>query len=286
MELRIRRPIDRRTWIIIVSMILACPIVGAGDAAEGGTPRAAATAQPVGERLTYAVSWMGVHCGAMEITSFVETGGDGKPVDRIVTLVRTTKFFDGVYRLRSRLDSFFDPQRMTSTRYEEHSLEKKKRKDEVWLVDQEAMEVVRTKNGETTTIPIESDRAFDPLAYIFRLRSMNTEIGGEIVLGLMTSKGVVDTVARVTEHKEITTKIGKIAAAAVVPEPRDKLMFSKAGSMVVWIERAEPHRPCKIVFDLSFGTLVASLKEVSEAPLGDVGTNWEHWGDSDGGDDQ
>ncbi len=56
-------------------------------------------------------------------------------------------------------------------------------------------------------------------------------------------------------------------------------MFSKSGSMVVWIDRAEPKRPCKIEFDLSFGKLVASLKKAGSAPGDDFGADWEHWGD-------
>ena len=146
------------------------------------------------------------------------------------------------------------------------------------------MEVVRTKNGEMTRIPIEVDRAFDPLAFIFRLRTMDTEIGDEIVLGLMTSKGAVETVARVTKHKKIRTKMGKCEAAAVVPEPRDEMMFSKSGSMVVWIDRAEPHRPCKIEFDLSFGNLGREPQSAADpAAEGAVEADWENWGDSNGG---
>jgi len=238
---------------------------------------------PIGEKLSYAVSWIGIHCGEMEITSYIDNSIPDAPIYRIVVLARTTKFFDGIYRLRARLDSYFDPRRMTSIRYEERSLERKKRKEDVWLVDQEAKELVRTKNGEETRFPIEVERANDPLAFIFRLRMMDTEVGQESVLGLMTSRGAVETVARATRYKKIRTKMGKCDAVAVVPEPRDKMMFSKSGSMVVWIDRVEPHRPCKIEFDLSFGKLVASLRTAEIAPEGDVGADWEVWGDSKGG---
>lgn len=284
MEIRISRTNDRQAWIFIALLAFVCRVGCAGDTAGVSASGAVEAVDSQVERLSYAVSLMGVYCGNMEINSFVETGSDGRPVRRIAVLVRTSKFFDGIYRLRSRIDSFIDPQRMTSIRYEEHSLEKKKRKDEVWVVDGEAMEVVRTKDGEITTIPIETDRAFDPLAFIFQLRTIGLDEGDEMVLGLMTSRGVLDTVARVTKIKKIRTKMGKIEAAAVVPEPQDKMMFSKSGSMVVWIELAEPHRPCKIEFDLSFGTLVASLKGFDPAPEGPVETDWENWGDSDGGE--
>jgi len=271
---------SRGGWLCIALLSVACRAACAGDAAAGESSGTPGPPQKNGETLSYAVFFMGIQCGYMEITSFDETGSDGVPLRRIVVLARTTKFFDGIYRLRSRLDSFFDPRRKTSVRYEEHSLEKKRRKDEVWAVDEEAMEVVRTRNGEATRLPIETDKAYDPLAFIYRLRTMDTDVGDEVVLGLMTSKGVVDTVARVTKHKDIKTKMGRCNAAAVVPEPQDKMMFSKSGSMVVWIDRAEPYRPCKLEFDLSFGTLVASLKGVRAAPDGHVGTDWEHWGDT------
>lgn len=282
MESRIHRPMHLRAWICVAALSLTlCSAVGAEELPSEKLPVAEAeNVFPIGERLSYAISWMGIHCGEMEISSYLDAEAEGGPIYRIVVLARTTKFFDGMYRLRSRLDSFFDPRRMTSIRYEENSLEKKKRKNEVWLVDLETKEIVRTKNGEESRFPVEVERANDPLAFIYRLRMMDTGIGQENVLGLMTSKGAVETVARVTEHKKIKTKMGKCDAAAVVPEPRDKMMFSKSGSMVVWIDRQAPHRPCKIQFDLSFGTLTASLRSAGDAAEGGVSTHWETWGDS------
>jgi len=269
-----------RAWICIAAVVVSCPFAVGADGT--GRDRQMATETPVvfpvDERLSYAIFWMGIHCGEMEITSYIDSASAGGPIYRIVVLTRTTKFFDGIYRLRSRLDSYFDPRRMTSIRYDEKSVEKKKRKNETWIVDLEAMEIVRTKNGEESRFPIEVERANDPLAFIYRLRMMDTEIGQENVLGLMTSRGAVETVARVTKHKRIKTKMGKCDAASVVPEPRDEMMFSKSGSMVVWIDRHEPHRPCKIEFDLSFGTLTASLRNAEDTAEGGVSTDWETWG--------
>ena len=279
MKLRSGRSTYRRAWLWFLASIRLGRLALAGETAANALPPANETVFPVGETLSYAISWMGVHCGHMEITSYIENDPEGQPMYRIVVLARTTKFFDGVYRLRSRLDSTFDPRRMTSIRYEEHSFEKKKRKDDVWVVDLEAKELVRTKNSVTTRIPIEVERANDPLAFIFRLRTMDAAVGEEMTLGLMTSKGAVETVARATRHKKIRTKMGKCDAVAVIPEPRDNMMFSKSGSMVVWIDRAEPRRPCKIEFDLSFGKLVASLKAAGPGANGAIEVDWENWGD-------
>jgi len=231
------------------------------------------------ERLSYTVSWAGIRCGMLEITSFRETDPEGEAIDRVAVLMRTTRFFDGIYRVRSRLDSFFDPDLMSSVRYEEQSLEKKKRKNEVWVVDHEEGEVVRTKNGNTSQIPFDGSSVLDPLAFIFRLRSKGPEVGSETSFNLMTSKGAVEAVVRATKQKLFKTKAGPCHATAMVPEVSDAILFSKSGKMVVWVDRAAPHRPCRIEIDLSFGKLVASLNASADV-AGDVEIeDWETWGE-------
>lgn len=268
-------------WTICAVALVAAPSDAPAAASAASSGETDTIPYPVNEKLTYAVSWMGIRCGQMEIVSFTEPAPGGSPTYRIVVLMRTSRFFDGIYRVRSRLDSFLDPVLMSSVRYEERSLEKKKHKEDIWVVDIEERVVVRTKNGDVSEIPIEVDRAFDPLAFIFRLRTIDPEVGGEKVLGLMTSKGAIETVVRTKERKKVRTKMGRCDAVAMIPEPRDEMMFSKSGSMVVWIDREEPNRPCRIEFDLSFGTLVASLKSVGPGGRDDVVEDWENWGEKE-----
>lgn len=260
-------------WIAVI--LLGCGVAAAAEVPPS-TP-ALAPPFPVHEKLSYAVSWMGIRCGEMEILSFIDETG-GSPIYRIVVLMRTTRFFDGIYRVRSRLDSFVDPKRMSSVRYIEQSLEKKKRKHDVWTVDHDARVVHRSRNGRTTEIPVEVDRAFDPLAFVFRLRSLPFDVGDQRTLGLMTSKGAVETIVTAERRKRVKTKMGRCDAVAMVPQPRDRMMFSKSGSMTVWLDTTPPHRPCRIVFDLSFGTLVASLRSHAKAGAADVVDDWENWG--------
>ncbi len=262
---------------VALAMLLFTAVCGAEPGTGKPLPPADPDVFPIGERLGYAVSWMGIRCGAMEIVSFSEQAQNGGSIYRIVVFARTSPFFDGVYRVRSRLDSYFDPVRSSSVRYEEHASEKHKRKEEIWRVDDEASEVVRIKNGDTTRISLDAERAYDPVAFIFRLRSIPLETGQRIGLGLMTSKGVVETDAAVTELKQVRTKLGRCDAAAVVPEPRDRMLFSKSGAIAVWIDRVAPHRPCRIEFDLSFGNLVAKLQSVGRSEGVDVEAEWAVW---------
>ena len=267
-------------WLTVAAALLAvCRVVPATETEETVRVVDERVLSPLHERLSYSVSWAGIHCGKLEINSFREVGPGGETIDRIAVLMRTTRFFDGIYRVRSRLDSFFDPTLMSSVRYEEQSQEKKKRKHEVWVVDHEGGEVVRTKNGETSRIPLESGEILDPLVFIFRLRNMGLEVGSEASLDLMTSKGAVRAVVRAAKRKHMKTKSGPCDATAIVPEVMDAMMFSNSGGMVVWIDQTAPNRPCRIDFDLSFGKLVANLKAFEDVVEGDEIEDWETWGE-------
>ncbi|MEE4271053.1 MAG: DUF3108 domain-containing protein [Thermoanaerobaculales bacterium] len=266
------RSTKARAVLGVLALLFLAAMPVSGDKGAGVT-------LPVGEQLSYSVSWAGIRCGAMRITSFRETDPSGAPIERIVVLLRSSKFFDGIYRVRSRLDSTYDPVLASSVRYRERSQEKKKRKDELWVVDHESSEVVRHGKDGDERIPLAEARVLDPLAFVFSLRSLGTEVEREEVFNLMTSDGVVKTTARTTAAKTFKTKAGRCDAVAVVPEPRDEMLFSKSGAMVVWVERSEPHRPCRIEFDLSFGKLVANLTSVSDGGGEDDIVSWESWGD-------
>lgn len=261
-------------WAVLgVAVVLFAAMMPAAGDEEGGVTL------PVGERLSYSVSWAGIYCGEMEITSFREIDASGASLERIVVLLRSSNLFDGIYRVRSRMESTYDPALASSLRYREQSQEKKRRKDELWVVNHETSEVIRHKGDDVERIPLETPQALDPLAFIFSLRALGTDVGREGLFNLMTSDGAVETVARTTRTKSFKTKAGKWDAIAVVPEARDEVLFSKSGAMVVWVERDEPHRPCRIEFDLSFGKLVANLKSISAAVGEDEIADWETWGD-------
>lgn len=275
---------NRRTssipWLILAAALLVvCRVVPATENKEAVRVVDDGAEAPHHERLSYSVSWAGIRCGKLQITSFRETGPGDETIERIAVLMRTSKFFDGIYRVRSRLDSFFDPDLMSSVRYEEQSQEKKKRKSEVWVVDHEAGEVVRTKNGETSRILFDGSGVLDPLKFILLLRTMGLDVGTETAFDLMTSKGSVRAVVRATKHKQMKTKAGPCDATAFVPEVRDAMMFSNSGGMVVWIDRAAPHRPCRIEFDLAFGKLVANLNAFEVVSDGVEIEDWETWGE-------
>jgi hypothetical protein len=254
-----------RTVVAILMVAIYGVVPGADAAAGAGTSPDAVTSPsppfPLDERLSFKVSWMGIHCGTMTLESFAEEG-DNDTTFHIVMTASSSKFFDGVHRVRSRIESWFSGNRMSSVRYHYVSHEKKKNYDDLYLLDLDKGEVKRIKNGEDKSFAMDGDHVHDPLAYLYRLRVLAEEQGDNISLALVTTKGALETNARVVERRRIKTPFGKRDALRVVPEPKDSMLFSRSGKMTVWVGADDQHLPYRVVFDLSFGKLTAKLVEI------------------------
>jgi len=264
---------DRRVDVVwLATLVAVCLILAsagwwaqqtATDQLEPEASPQAVPPFPLDEQLSYKVSWMGIHCGAMTLESFGEPGEDD-PMYRIVMTARTSSFFDGVYRVRSRIDSWYSGSRQSTVRYQQHSEEKKRVNEHLYVVDFDAGEVLRTKNGVLTTIPFETDQLNDPLVYLYRMRELATGPGDQLSLTMMTDRGDLETIAEVVEKKKISTPFGKREALKVVPQPKDEMLFAKKGKMALWIGTDGARVLYRVEFDLAFGKLTARLVEIKE----------------------
>ena len=240
----------------------------AGTARAQGVAAAAEPPFPLDEFLTYDVRYLGVHCGSLTLTSFADREG-GVPIYRIALAARTSKFFDGVYRVRIRIDSSYSAERGSSLGYHHYGEEKNDRKDELWQVDFAAREVRRSRDGKLTTFPLTGDGLVDPLAFIYRMRMLLSQAGQKASLALMTSHGSVETVAEVVDTRSARTPFGARDVLVVVPRVEKEELFTKKGTLEIWVG-ADPQRlPYRIVFDLPFGKLVARLEKVERRADGE-----------------
>jgi hypothetical protein len=223
---------------------------------------------PLDEHLTYDVLYLGIRCGSLTLTSFADEGVEDT-LYHIVATARTSKFFDGIYRVRVRLESVYSGRRMSSVSYHHTGKEKNETKDELWLVDYDKREVQRNRDGEIKTIAIESDQVYDPLAYLYRMRALLSDSSRQATLAMVTSDGDVETVAEVREKRTVKTPFGKREALIVVPRPKDDELFDKKGSMELWVGTDDRRLLYRVVFDLPFGKLVARLDAIEERVVSD-----------------
>lgn len=243
------------------AMLLALAPVAAGD------PNLPA-AIPRGELLTYRITWLGLHCGDMTLES---RGVEAKPaLARIEMKLRSTPWFDAVYRVRSTVTSVYDQRRGSTRRYHEISNENDKTKDDLWVVQPARGRVRRVKNGNVEILEIPTGGALDPLAMLYRIRALVEAPAEHRSLTVMTSRGALEAKIVSQGWEQLERGSEPVPALRVVQEAVGDEEFGRGGEMTLWLSAGERRVPYRMEFDLPFGELVATLYEEGTAPTLEV----------------
>lgn len=207
----------------------------------------------------YSVEYLGVTCGHMTLESQLEDYR-GRPAYHVVMTARNSKFFNKIYRADGRIESWVDPETMTTIAYESDITDKGERKFRRYDIDREKGVIRAEKHGEVTMIPYDGGPALDPLAFVYRGRTLANKAGERFSLNLMTDKGVIRTESLVGELKKFRTYDGKRELQRVQPMTEDGEMFSEKGEFVYWIDPGPARTLYHLDFKLGFGRLRAKLK--------------------------
>ncbi len=246
--------------------ILCCLVLAVVSTAAAEVPSVAAI--PLDEVLTYRVTWLGLHCGDLSLESRAEPSRPA--LAHLEMRIRSTPWFDAIYRVRSVVTSLYDRRRATTRRYHEISLEKDELKDDLWVVQVERERARRRKNGEVEIVEIPSSGALDPLAMLYRIRALVDAPGEEHPLTVMTSRGALEAIVVAHGWERIERSDGAVPALRVVQQAVGDEEFGRGGAMTMWLSAGDRRVPYRIEFDLPFGELVATLYDEETAPILEV----------------
>jgi hypothetical protein len=213
---------------------------------------------PIEGPLAYKVEYLGVTCGHMSLESRRATFR-GRDAYHVIMTARNSDFFNKIYRVDGRIESWVDAATMSTMAYRSDITEKGDRDVRQYVVDRERNVVVAEKDGKVEEVPFEAGAALDPLAFIFRGRVLAGYPETSFSLRLLTDKGVIETVTRVLEFKGMSTFDGRRVLLGVEPQTADSEMFARKGEFSYWIDPGPQRTLYLLDFKLSFGRLVARL---------------------------
>ncbi len=220
---------------------------------------------PLGERLVYDVRWLGLKAGEMTLETFRESQVEHAEL-RIAMTARTTPFWDGIYRVRSRIDAWFDPVSLSSVRYLDRSEQRGELEHQEFLLDPAGGTVRGMVRGEERRFRTDLRPLVDPLTYIYRIRSCLGPDGGPIELNIVGSRNVEPTTVEVEERTTIKAMGEKRKVDVVIPRTEEGGMFGQKGQITLYLGIEQRRLPYRIEFDMSFGRLVAKLESVETRP--------------------
>lgn len=176
----------------------------------------------------------------------------------VVSRVRTSGFFDHLYRVRDRVDLWLDPGTLELRRMQRDIHEGRYERRDTTIVDREAGLIYARRDTLTVEEPV-----FDPIGVIYYLRGLPLATGDEISLAIFNGRRLQRITITVRGPERIRVPAGEFECLVLKPAPLDQRRLTKVdGLLHLWLALDEKRTPVRLEQKTSFGTMVLKLAEV------------------------
>ncbi len=278
------------------------PLPSLYEAAAGAEEAWRAFPFPVGERLTYSVSWEGIPVGdvAMEVVEkfsyapdwlrrdpaeragseagyrpperFVYPPDFSRDVCRVRVTTRSSRWLDAIYKVDDRIETLIDMEGSYPWRYDEYIREGSRRKDNLVEFDQKnhAAYYYRRKAGEKEYAfqygagPL-ADRVQDPLSVTYYARLLGLVPGQRVTITVHADKQDWPTEIEVIGEEKIDTQAGVMDCLVLRPRYEYEGLFIRSSEPRLWVEKQNKF-PVKMDVKIALGSVKVLLKEWKKGP--------------------
>ena len=262
-------------WCLVAGLLVASPAPAAdpGDSVRvdnedlpvAGTlpgtgevlPASPRAVRP-GESLRFSVQYGVIHAGS----AWLEVPGgreyEGRPVVLLVARAESNGFFSSFYKVRNRIESYWDSTGHYSLRYTEKRREGKYRAESDIRFDYDKQEAVY-KDGRTFPIP---PNVQDALSSFYYTRLQALPLGGSVMFDYHASKKSAPMEVKVLGRQKVKTPAGTFSCVAIEPVLKAGGIFKNKGRLVIWLTDDDRRMPVLMKSKVAVGSISVVLQEV------------------------
>jgi len=215
----------------------------------------------LGERLEFKVYFefiLGGHA-SMSIEEAVDF--DGKTTYHFVSKARSAKGVDFFYKVRDRVESWWDIDGRFSRRFRKSLREgdhKYDRRVNYFPEDKYAIAIDRKKEYIPDTLSLQSS-VQDVLSAFYKTRTYELNVGE--VIGIVTEDDgkIYELQVHVLRKEQVQVAAGTFDCVVVEPRLKTSGLFRKEGQMEIWLTDDERKMPVLMKSRLYFGRVWAKL---------------------------
>ena len=210
-----------------------------------------------GESLRFSVQYGVIHAGSafLEVPEIREW--NGRMVYCLVARAESNSFFSRIYKVRNRIESYWDHDGLFSWRYAENRHEGKYRAKSEILFDYTLHEA-KYDNGQTFPIPPQVQ---DALSSFYYTRCQPLPIGGSIVFDYHASRKSQPLEVKVLGRERIRVPAGTFDCIVIEPMLKAGGIFKNKGRLVIWITDDDRRIPVLMRSKLLIGSISVVLQE-------------------------
>ncbi len=218
----------------------------------------------VNELLHFEVNYGGVTAGyaTIEVDRYQEY--KGRKCYILKTTAQSRKSFNWIFKVKDWTESYLDAERFHSLRFEKHLKEGSYHRDVIVAYDQKKNKAYyssfKPKSGKLRKKTIDiPDNVVDALSALFYVRTMDFEVGDEILLPGSDNKKIYPIKVIVHKKEKIKVPAGKFKCIVVEPVMADGGVFKKNGKVKVWLTDDDRKMPVKMETKVFIGSIKAEL---------------------------
>ncbi len=221
-----------------------------------------------GERMEFVLKWAGFAVADATLTVEESFGSNGETIYRIISTARSRSVIDSLYKVRNRYESHINPEDGLPVKYIAQSREREKKKDRVYLFDQEnniVRRMEKREGGETTSEIFEiPEFTYDTISSLYAMRDREARIGESLLLNVFNNRKNYELVIDILKEEEITVSAGRFSTIKVQPKLKSEGAARKKGELFIWVTNDERHIPVLMKSKVKVGSFTLELKRYAD----------------------
>lgn len=224
-----------------------------------------------GEKLTFNVKYGIVN--AAEATLEARTSVyQGTPVWYLTTNARTHSFFDKFFKIRDRVESWWDKESLLPYKFSKNLQEGRYRQHRVHIYDHARRRTTyqrwsfrenRFENSEMD-MPIDAQ---DILSAFYYVRSQPLQVGKSVMVNITADGRNMPTEVLVHRREKVKSIFGEVECLVIEPKLKGEALFKQTGNILIWVTNDAYKIPVQLESKISFGSFTATLVSAQKVPL-------------------
>lgn len=231
---------------------------------------------PVGERLTYNISWKGIHAGTAVLEVNAKVRYKGRQCFRIRSYANSAKAISLFYKVQDKMQTYVDAETLEPLRSDQKMKEGSHRRElyVIYTPKDRTAEYFKKKNKKFVSRVKHKKVPYaiqDSLSALYFLRTMNLELEKSYEMKILTGRRITKGMFQITEKKELKIKgVGTFTALKITPKyievpGQGKLkpgegLFVASGDSEVWLDE-KTGIPLLMYVDIPLGSIRVRLSK-------------------------
>ncbi len=252
----------RKLWVTLILALLAAPAA----AFTPPDPALLASAYQGGETFKYAISWLGIPAGELDMSIEKSPDQPGRFLLRVTA--KTTGVLDAVYPVEDRYLIVVEGERRLPLRCFQDQQERGRLNKRLTIYDQQHHLVTFMKNDNPPEVSLVDGPVHNEFSAFFYMRSLRFAVDeAPVVVPTFADKKRHEVEVFLDNRETIPSLMGEKATLHVRPHLTFKGYYEKVGDPQVWLTDDQYRIPLLIKAKIIIGALTGRLVEY-HGPMG------------------